>query len=64
MVKSAWVSTAIALFMTLPSVGLFMGILQATGNLILGTAVGFALHFVLLSLSPKISMALSKLFED
>jgi len=64
MVKSAWVSTAIALIMTLPSVGLFMGILQATGNLILGAAVGFAMHFVLLSLSPKISTALSRLFED
>ncbi|HEY7734501.1 MAG TPA: hypothetical protein VIB07_06880 [Nitrososphaera sp.] len=64
MVKSAWVSTALALILTLPSVGLFMGILQATGNLIVGASVGFALHFVLLSLSAKISSALSKLFED
>jgi hypothetical protein len=64
MVKSAWVSTALALILSLPSVGLFMGILQATGNLILGVTVGFVLHFVLLSLSSKISTALSKLFED
>jgi hypothetical protein len=64
MVKSAWVSTALALILTLPSVGLFMGILQTTSNLIVGAAVGFALHFVLLSLSAKISSVLSRLFED
>lgn len=64
MVKSAWVSTALALILTIPSVGLFMAILQATNNLIVGVAVGFALHFVLLTLSAKISSALSRLFED
>jgi hypothetical protein len=64
MVKSAWVSTAIALILTLPPLGLFMAIFQTTGNLFLGTAVGFGVHFLLIALSAKISSALSTLFED
>lgn len=64
MVKSAWVSTAIALILTLPPLGLFMAIFQTTGNLLLGAAVGFGVHFLLIALSAKISSALSTLFED
>jgi hypothetical protein len=64
MVKSAWVSTALALVLTIPPVGLLMGILQFTDNLILGAAIGFGLHFALLALSGKISTAMSRLFED
>ncbi len=64
MVKSAWVSTAIALILTLPPVGLFMSIYQNTDNLLLGAGVGFGLHFMLIGLSGRISSALSRLFED
>jgi len=64
MVKSAWVSTALALILTLPPLGLFVGIFQTTGNLLLGAAIGFSLHFVLLAVSGKISSTLSTLFED
>jgi uncharacterized membrane protein YgaE (UPF0421/DUF939 family) len=64
MVKSAWVSTAIALILTLPSLGLFIAIFQTTGNLFVGVSVGFGLHFMLIALSTKISSALSTLFED
>jgi hypothetical protein len=64
MVKSAWVSTAIALILTLPPLGLFVTLFQETGNLALAAAVGFAVHFALLALSARISSSLSKLFED
>jgi hypothetical protein len=64
MVKSAWVSTAIALILTLPPLGLFMGILQTTDNLLLGVAIGFGIHFLLITVSARISSALSALFED
>ena len=64
MVKSAWVSTAIALILTLPPLGLFLAIFQSTGNLLLGVTIGFGLHFLLLALSTRISSALSTLFED
>jgi lipopolysaccharide export LptBFGC system permease protein LptF len=64
MVKSAWVSTAMALILALPSLALFIGIFQTTGNLLVGISVGFGLHFLLIALSTKISSALSTLFED
>jgi hypothetical protein len=64
MVKSAWVSTAIALILTLPPLGLFMGILQTADNLLLGVATGFGIHFFLITVSARISSALSALFED
>ena len=64
MVKSAWVSTAIAPILTVAPLGLFMTIFQTTVNLLLGATVGFGLHFMLIALSTKISSALSTLFED
>jgi len=64
MVKSAWVSTAIALIVALPSLGLFLAIFQGTGNLFLGVSAGFGFHFMLLALSDRISKRLSQLFED
>ncbi len=64
MVKSAWVSTAMALILTLPPLGLFIAIFQTTDNLFVGVPVGFGLHFLLIALSTKISSALSTLFED
>lgn len=64
MVKSAWVSTAVALILTLPPLGLFIALFQSTENLFVAVPVGFGLHFVLIGLSGKISSALSTLFED
>jgi len=64
MVKSAWVSTALALILTLPPMGLLIAIFEATGNLFVSIPVGFGLHFLLIFLSTKISSALSTLFED
>jgi hypothetical protein len=64
MAKSVWVSTAIALILTVPPLGLFLAIFQTADNLLLGVTVGFGLHFLLIALSAKISSGLSKLFED
>jgi hypothetical protein len=64
MVKSAWVSTAMALILALPPLGVFLTIFQSTGNLFVGISVGFGLHFLLIALSTKISSTLSTLFED
>ena len=63
MVKSAWVSTAIALILTIPPLGLFMAIFQTAGNLPLGVAAGFGIHFLFIGLSTKISSALSTFLE-
>jgi hypothetical protein len=64
LIKSAWVSTAISLILTLPPLGLFVTVHQTTGNLLMGAAIGFGLHVLLIVLSTKISYVLSTLFED
>ena len=64
MVKSAWVSTAVALILALPPLGLFITLFQTTGSLFAAVPIGFGLHFGLIGLSAKISSALSTLFED
>jgi hypothetical protein len=63
MLKSMWVSTAIALILTLPPLGIFLGLLHFTNNMILGSMIGFATHFTLLAFSPRTSEALLSLFD-
>jgi hypothetical protein len=63
-VKSFWVSSALALILTLPALGIFLGFFYNGGNLIIGAVVGFGLHFALLAFSERITNLLSKLFED
>jgi hypothetical protein len=64
LVKSFWVSSALALVMTLPALGIFLAFYYNGGNIVAGAVIGFGLHFVLLALSERISNALSLLFED
>jgi len=45
LVNTVWVSTFLALMLTVPSIVIFMGIYFATGNLLLGVVSGFGLHF-------------------
>jgi hypothetical protein len=61
--KGFWVSTALALLLTLPSLGIFLGFYYNAGNLLIGAVVGFGLHFTLLALSEKITSMLSRLFD-
>ena len=51
LVNTVWVSTFLALMLTVPSIVIFMGIYFATGNLLLGVVSGFGLHFVGLAYS-------------
>jgi Mg/Co/Ni transporter MgtE len=64
LVKSFWVSTALGLILSLPPLGLFIAIFHGSGNILLGAIIGFGLHFILLSVSEKISSSLTSLFED
>jgi hypothetical protein len=61
--KGFWVSTALALILTLPSLGIFLGFYYSGGNLLIGAVVGFGLHFVLLAMSERITSMLSRLFD-
>ncbi|HJU95768.1 MAG TPA: hypothetical protein VJ643_07015 [Nitrososphaera sp.] len=64
LIKSFWISSALALILTLPSLGIFLAFYYNSGNILAGAVVGFGLHFVLLALSERISNALSRLFDD
>jgi flagellar biosynthesis protein FliR len=61
--KSLWVSTALALILSVPSLTIFLGLLHLTDNIIIGTGAGFTAHYVLLALSPRTSQILSSLFD-
>ena len=53
--KTIWISTFLAMILSLPPLGLFLGIYFLIGNLIIGAIVGFGVHFVILVFSSKIS---------
>ena len=64
LIKGTWVSTAMALILTLPSLAIFIGMHQMGINVGISAAVGFGIHFALLAFSRRISKAISSLFED
>lgn len=64
LIKSFWVSSALALIMTLPPLGIFLAFYYNGGNILVGAIIGFGLHFAFLALSERISNALLRLFDD
>ena len=62
-IKSVWVSTALALILSLPSLAVFLALLHLTSNILVGGVAGFATHFILLALSPRTTEFLLSLFE-
>jgi hypothetical protein len=64
LVKSFWVSTALALILTIPPLGILLGVLEHFGNLLVGTALAFGLHFMLLALASRISSMLTALLSE
>ena len=57
--KTIWISTFLAMILSLPPVVLFLGIYSVTGNLIIGLIVGFGVHFIILAFSSRISKFLT-----
>jgi hypothetical protein len=62
-VNTVWVSTFLALILTLPALGIFLGIYFATSNLVVGAVVGFGIHFVTLAFSERISKKLTEILS-
>lgn len=62
-VNTIWVSTFLALILTLPALGVFLGIYFTTSNLLVGALVGFGLHFSTLAFSERISRRLTGLLS-
>jgi len=61
--KTIWISTFLAMILSLPPLGLFLGIYFLIGNLIIGAIVGFGVHFVILAFSSKISKFLTRVMS-
>ena len=66
LVNTLWVSTTLALILTLPSIGIFLFVFLETGDWLSGALLAFGIHFVVLAFSEKISRFLLKFsfFED
>jgi hypothetical protein len=63
-IKSFWVSTSLALILTIPPLAIFMAIFQNGGSLLIGAVIGFGIHFLLFSLSVRISSFITSFFDD
>lgn len=63
LVNTVWVSTFLALILTLPALVVFLGVYFATSNLLGGAVIGFGLHFVTLAFSTRISKFLTGLLS-
>jgi len=63
LVNTVWVSTFLALILTLPALGVFLGVYFATSNVLAGALVGFGLHFITLAFSDRISKSLTRLLS-
>ena len=66
LVNTLWVSTILALILTLPSVGIFLYVFLETSSWLTGTLLAFGIHFVILAFSERISNFLLKFsfFEE
>ena len=66
LVNTLWVSTVLALILTLPSVGIFLYVFLETGSWLTGALLAFGIHFVILAFSERISNFLLKFsfFEE
>jgi hypothetical protein len=62
-VKTIWISTFLAMILSLPPLGLFIGIYFVTGNLIISALLGFGVHFTTLVFSSKISKFLTNIIS-
>ena len=56
-------STIFALIISVPAIGIFLGIYYSTENLLLGAILGFGFHFVMLAFSGRISNWLVKILN-
>lgn len=64
LIKGGWVSTAMALILTLPPLALFIGMYQMSGiNVGIAAGISFGMHFALLAFSRRISKAIGSLFD-
>lgn len=63
LIKSFWLSTAMALVLVLPPLAIFVGIKHNTEDILIASLIGFGVHFVILAFSVRICSQLERLFK-
>jgi hypothetical protein len=63
LIKSFWLSTAMALVLVLPPLAILMGVNHSLGDILIASLVGFGVHFVILAFSVRICSQFERLFE-
>jgi hypothetical protein len=63
LIKSFWISTAMALVLVLPPLAILVGINHSIGDILIASLVGFGVHFVILAFSVRICSQLERLFK-
>jgi hypothetical protein len=64
LVKSFWLSTAMALVLVIPPLAIFVSIHHTMEDILTATLIGFGVHFVILAFSIRICSQLERLFKD
>jgi hypothetical protein len=64
LIKTLWVSTAMALILVLPPLAIFVGINHSTEHILSASLIGFGVHFAILGFSVRICSQLEKLFKE
>ncbi len=63
LLKGAWVSTMLALFIVLPLVGVLYTVYSITGNIIIAAITAILVHIATLASIGRVSDYLTNLFE-
>jgi hypothetical protein len=64
LIKSFWLSTAMALVLVLPPLAIFVGINHGTEDILIASLIGFGVHYVILAFSVRICSQLERLFME
>jgi hypothetical protein len=62
-VNTIWISTFLALILTIPPICVFLGIYFTTSNLLAGAVIGFGLHFTILAFSDRVSKRIIRILS-
>lgn len=64
LIRSFWLSTAMALVLVMPPLAIFVGINHNTEDILIASLIGFGVHFVILAFSVRICSQLERLFKE
>jgi hypothetical protein len=64
LVRSFWLSTAMALVLVLPPLAIFVWINHSTEDIMIASLIGFGFHFAILAFSVRICSQLERLFNE